>query len=278
MNAIIIGCGYVGSAVAQHWRNLGHVITATTTTPDRIGELQKVANQAIVLKCCDEETLQTILQNQDVVFLSLAPTANQQVDSDMYEETYLHTANNFVLALKHFPNIKQLIYTSSSGVYGNSNGAWVSELSPVAPSDRHAEILHETEQVLLSASSPDLKVCIFRLAAIYGPDREFKKRLSGLAGTTRPGTGNQFTNWVHLDDIVSASELALARQLEGVYNVVNDVPITARELFKQLCDRYELPEVEWDGSDTTKRSNSRRISNQKLKAEGYQLIHPEVEI
>jgi Trk K+ transport system NAD-binding subunit len=103
MNAIIIGCGYVGSAVAQHWRNLGQVITATTTTQDRIGELQKVANQAIVLKRCDEETLQTILQNQDVVFLSLAPTANQQVDSDMYEETYLHTANNLVLALKHFP-------------------------------------------------------------------------------------------------------------------------------------------------------------------------------
>jgi Trk K+ transport system NAD-binding subunit len=54
MNAIIIGCGYVGSAVAQHWRNLGHVITATTTAQDRIGELQKVANQAIVLKRCDE--------------------------------------------------------------------------------------------------------------------------------------------------------------------------------------------------------------------------------
>ncbi|EGK88690.1 SDR family oxidoreductase [Microcoleus vaginatus PCC 9802] len=278
MNAIIIGCGYVGSAVAQHWRNLGHVITATTTTQDRIGELQKVANEAIVLKRCDEETLQTILQNQHVVFLSLAPTANQQVDSDMYEETYLHTANNLVLALKHFPNIKQLIYTSSCAVYGNSNGAWVSEHSPVAPANRHGEILHETEQVLLSASSQDLKVCIFRLGAIYGPDREFKKRLSKLAGTTRPGTGNHFTNWIHLDDIVSASELALARQLQGVYNLVNDVPITARELFKQLCERYELPEVEWDGSDTTERSNNRRISNQKLKAEGYQLIHPEVEI
>jgi nucleoside-diphosphate-sugar epimerase len=66
-------------------------------------------------------------------------------------------------------------------VYGNSNGAWVSELSPVPPVNRHGEILHQTEQVLLSASSQDLKVCIFRLAAIYGPDREFKKRLSKLA-------------------------------------------------------------------------------------------------
>ncbi|AFZ07207.1 NAD-dependent epimerase/dehydratase [Oscillatoria nigro-viridis PCC 7112] len=278
MNAIIIGCGYVGSAVAQHWRNLGHVITATTTTQERIGELQKVANQVIVLKRCDEETLQTLLQNQDAIFLSVAPKANKQVDAEMYEETYLHTANNLVLALKHFPNIKQLIYTSSCSVYGNSNGAWVSELSPVAPANRHSEILHETEQVLLSASTQDLRVCIFRLGTMYAPDREFKQRLSKLAGTTRPGTGNHFTNWIHLDDIVSASELALARQLQGVYNLVNDVPITARELFKQLCDRYELPEVEWDGSDTTERPKNRRISNQKLKAEGYQLIHPEVEI
>jgi hypothetical protein len=59
---------------------------------------------------------------------------------------------------------------------------------------------------------------------------------------------------------------------------VNDVPIAARELFKQLCDRYQLPEVEWDASDTKTPSNDRRISNQKLKAEGYQFIHPEVEV
>jgi nucleoside-diphosphate-sugar epimerase len=278
MNAIIIGCGYVGSVVAQHWRNLGQVITATTTTQDRIGELQKVANQAIVLKRCDEETLQTILQNQDVVFLSVAPTANEQVDAEMYEETYLHTANNLVLALKHFPNVKQLIYTSSCAVYGNSNGAWVSEVSPVAPANRHGKILHDTEQVLLSASSQDLKVCIFRLGAIYGPDRELKKRFIKLAGTTRPGTGNHFTNWIHLDDIVSASEFALARQLQGIYNLVNDVPIAARELFQQLCDRYELAEVKWDSSDAKTPSNDRRISNQKLKAEGYQFIHPKVEV
>jgi nucleoside-diphosphate-sugar epimerase len=141
MNAIIIGCGYVGIAVAQHWQNLGQVITATTTKQDRMGELQKVANQAIVIKRCDEETLKTILPNQDAIFLSVAPTANEQVDADIYEETYLHTANNLVLTLKHFPNVKQLIYTSSCGVYGNSNGTWLSEESPVAPTNRHGEIL-----------------------------------------------------------------------------------------------------------------------------------------
>jgi hypothetical protein len=59
---------------------------------------------------------------------------------------------------------------------------------------------------------------------------------------------------------------------------VNDVPIAARELFQQLCDRYELAEVKWDSSDAKTPSNDRRISNQKLKAEGYQFIHPKVEV
>lgn len=278
MNIIIIGCGYVGMALAQHLQNMGHIITATTTTQERIEELEKVANQALILKSCDQEILQTILPNQDVIFLTIAPTAKQQVDAEMYEETYLHTANNLVLALKHLPNIKQLIYTSSSAVYGNSKVAWVNELSPVAPTNRHGEILNETEQILLSASREDLKICILRLGAIYGPGRDFKKRFTKLAGTTRPGTGNHFTNWIHLDDIVSASEFALNHQLQGIYNLVSDVPITARELFKQFCDRYELPGVEWDASDTTESSNNRRISNQKIKAAGYQIIHPEVEV
>jgi len=47
MNIIIIGCGYVGMALAQHLQNMGHVITATTTTQERIEELEKVANQSL---------------------------------------------------------------------------------------------------------------------------------------------------------------------------------------------------------------------------------------
>jgi nucleoside-diphosphate-sugar epimerase len=278
MNTIIIGCGYVGSAVAQHWQHLGQVVTATTTTQERVAELEQFAQQVFILERCDERTLPAVLQNQEAIFLSVAPTASQQVDADGYEETYLQTARNLVPVLKNFPTIQQIIYTSSCAVYGDSHGDWVNEESPTMSSDRHAKILYETEQVLLSASSPDLKVCIFRLSAIYGPDREIGKRFAKLAGTARSGTGHYFTNWVHLDDIVSASEFALVRQLQGIYNLVNDAPVTARELFERVCDRYELPKVEWDASDLENQPNDRRISNQKLKSEGYQFLHPEVEI
>ncbi len=278
MNTIIIGCGYVGGAVAQHWQSLGRVMTATTTTPERIAELEQIVQRAVVLEGVDEQTLESVLQDQQTVYLSVAPTASQQVDADGYEKTYLQTAKSLVSALRKAPNVKQLIYTSSSAIYGDSQGGWVDEASAVLSSNRHAEILLETEQVLLSASSPALSVCILRLGAIYGPEREIGTRFAKLAGTTRSGTGDYFTNWVHLDDIVSVSEFALDRHLQGIYNVVSDGPVTVRELFERVCHRFELPPVEWDASDLEDQPSDRRISNQKLKQAGYQFLHPTVEV
>jgi len=66
----------------------------------------------------------------------------------------------------------------------------VDEASPVAPAN---QILCETEQVLLSASSDDMSVCILRLGGIYGPRRELVKIFGRVAGTIRPGNGEDAT-------------------------------------------------------------------------------------
>jgi nucleoside-diphosphate-sugar epimerase len=174
--------------------------------------------------------------------------------------------------------VKQVIYTGSCAVYGNTHGAWVDETTTPAPGNRHGEILHEAEQVLLSASHATLKVCVFRLGAIYGAGREMKSRFEKLAGKSHPGTGEHFTNWIHLDDIVAATAFALDRQLHGIYNLVGNTPITARDLFDQMCQQYKLPPVEWDASLPRSRSNDRRVSNQKLKQAGYHFLHPTIEL
>jgi len=278
MNVIIIGCGYAGMAIARNWHGQqGYRVTVTTTTPDRVTDLAEVAQQVIVVKGSDDK-LGCFLQHQDAVVLSMAPLGSEQVDADAYKDTYLQTAVRLVAALPSAPTVRQIIYLSSCAVYGKGDGGWVDETSPTAPTSPHAKILQETEQVLLSVASPTLQVCIFRLGGIYGVGREVKERFGDLAGTTRPGTGDYFTNWIQLDDIVSATEFALTHRLSGIYNLVNDVPIIVRDLFERMCERYSLPPVKWDASEPTTRSNNRRVSNQKLKAEGYQLIHPELEI
>ncbi|NEP14797.1 MAG: SDR family oxidoreductase [Symploca sp. SIO2C1] len=271
MNVAIIGCGYVGTAVARHWlQDKGLVVTVTTTTPERVPVLEAMGLRVVVVKGNDSEGLQSVVQNQDTVLLSVG-AANAQV----YEEAYLQTAQTLISVLKQTTTVEQVIYTSSYALYGNRGGDWVDETSPIAPGTPNAEILAETEQVLLSASSPQMRVCLLRLGGIYGKGRELVKIFSRIAGATRPGNGSEATNWIHLDDIVAAIEFARLHRLEGIYNLVDDAQLTYRELLNQVCEQHGLTKVSWDESLPSKRSYNTRVSNQKIKDVGYQLIQPE---
>jgi nucleoside-diphosphate-sugar epimerase len=269
MNITIIGCGYVGTAVAKYWQQkMTLMVTATTTTPEKIHELESITQKVILVRGNEEQALHELLKNQDCVLLSVAPG---RVSS--YEEAYLQTAKTLVKALKD-TSVKQLIYTGSCSVYGNKNGMLVDEETPTNPITPNAEILNQTEQTLLSAANQNLRVCILRLGGIYGLGRELIKIYSRVAGQTRPGTGDEPSNWIHLDDIVGAIELARTQHLLGIYNVVDEENLLNRDVIARVCETHNLPPVTWDSSQQSKRSYYARISNQKLKDAGYKFIHP----
>jgi nucleoside-diphosphate-sugar epimerase len=274
MNVAIIGCGYVGTAVAHSWhQELGFVVTTTTTTPERVPALKEVAQRVVVVKGNDPIGLQSVVQNQETVLLSVG-AANPNV----YKETYLHTAQTLASVLKQAHSVRQLIYTGSYAVYGDREGAWVDEASPVAPANPNGQILCETEQILLSASSNDMSVCILRLGGIYGPRRELVKIFGRVVGTIRPGNGEDATNWIHLDDIVAAIKFARQHRLQGIYNLVDDAHLTSRELLDKVCEQHSLPKVVWEESLKSVRPYNARVSNQKIKDAGYQFIHPQMEV
>lgn len=272
MNITILGCGYVGTAVAQYWnQTLGLFVTATTTTPERVATLETVANRVEVVKGDDPEKLLSLLQNQDVVLLSVGAKG-----ANVYQETYLKTAETLASILPQLPQLKQLIYTGSYSVYGDREGQWVDESTPINPTSENAKILWETEQTLLNAANPNLKVCIFRLGGIYGPGRELVKIWGRFAGTSRPGDGSDITNWIHLDDIVGAIEFARKHQLDGIYNLVDSSYYTSQELLDLVYTKHNLPNVIWEASQSSNRPYNARVSNQKLLQAGYQLIYPEI--
>ncbi|PSB23666.1 NAD-dependent epimerase/dehydratase family protein [Stenomitos frigidus] len=269
-NATIIGCGYVGKAVAQQWRST-LTVTATTTTPDRVTELSSVAQNVRVVKGTDEAGLRSLLHDQAIVLLSVgAPHANA------YEETYLQTAKTLVAVLKDVPSVQQVIYTGSYAVYGDRQGDWVDETANVSPANANGELLAETERVLLSATSETLKVCVLRLGGIYGPGRELVKIFGRAAGTTRPGNGEDAANWVHLDDIVGAIDFAREQSLTGIYNLVGSVPVTTKVLLERVFAAHSLPNAVWDASQTSTRPYNARVSNQTLRDAGYQFRYPEI--
>lgn len=274
----ILGCGYVGTALAEYWQQQGHFVTGTTTSPNRIASLSQATSKVVLMTGDDATTMNSLLQEQDTVVVSIAPTGNRLADEDVYLKTYLSTARNLVNALKQSPKVKQVVYLSSCSVYGDRQGDWVDETTPVTPSNLRSQALYEAEKILLQASSDNQKVCILRLGGIYGPGRELVRMFGDLAGMTLPGRGNRFINWIHRDDIVGAIEFTRLNQLEGIYNLVNDSYLTVKEQVELVCSYYDLPPVYWDGSEPNLRGKSLRVSNEKLKAAGYLLIHPQLSI
>lgn len=272
MNIAIIGCGYVGCAIAKYWQqdpNL--IVTATTTTPERVAQLQKLADKVIVTQGNDLDKITNLLENQDCVLLSVGAKG-----ANLYESAYLDTAKTLVAALQQNSTVKQVIYTGSYSVYGDRNGESVNEETLPMPKSRNGEILKETEDILLSASSEKLSVCILRLGGIYGLGRELVKIFSRVPGTTRPGDGSDITNWIHLDDIVGAIEFVRQHPLEGLYNLVDDAHLPSKLLLDTLFTQHNLPKVIWDATVSSNRPYNAKVSNQKIKQAGYQLIHPQM--
>lgn len=271
--AAILGCGYVGRAVAQRWRDQGFSITATTTSPERVAELTTVADAVAVMTGDDRAAMTDLLATQNILLICVG--AGRQAN---YEHTYLKTAQTVVDVLEQAPHLRQIIFTSTYSVYGNYGGAWVREDDPAKPATDNGKIMLETERVLLGAATPERQVCIFRLGGIYGPGRDLAKIYRRAAGTTRPGDGHEAGNWIHLDDIAGAIAFAQTHALSGLYNLVQDEIPTVRELIARVCRAHQLEPVTWDESQPSARPYNVRVSNQKLKAAGYTFQHSQFDL
>ncbi len=275
-NIAVLGCGYVGNALAESWQEQGHFVTGTTTSRGRVASLAETLSKAVLAKGADYSAMQLLLQDQNILVVSIAPTGFQEADTAAYEATYISTTQNLVKALSQAPNVTQIIYLSSCSVYGDRQGEWVDENSQVAPLEQRSQVIHESEQIILQAANEQQKVCILRLGGIYGPGRELVSMFGGLAGMTMPGKGDRFINWIHRDDIIGAIEFARLNELQGIYNLVDDSRLTVKEQVSRVCASYDLPQVKWDPSQLSLQRKSVQVSNHKFKVAGYELIHPQL--
>lgn len=273
MRVAIIGCGYVGSAVARTWYQNGNEVAVTTTTSSKKHALEKIASKVSVLEGDSLTDLKNLVADREVVLLSVGA---KQRTPETYHQAYLETASNVVEAIRATGRVKQLIYTSSYGILGKQAATVIDETATPNPRNEYGEILAQTERVLLSVSPSEFKTCILRLSGIYGNGRELIKIFSRMAGTTRPGKGEDYTNWVHLDDIVKAIDFAKQKQLSGIYNLASEQVLTTKEFFTKLFQAHNLPDIIWDESQPSNRDYSMKLSSQKIKDAGYKFIHPEI--
>lgn len=269
LNIAILGCGYVGTALATYWKKKGHHISATTRSHSKVKSLKPICQNVTILYSDDQTALTNFLKHQDVIVVTIAADHVQD-----YANAYLKTAHTLKKVLAKLP-AKTLIYTSSTFVYGDHDGSWVDEQADLLTQTEQGKILIETEKVYQSLQSLGWNILIFRLSEIYGPNRELSTRVKTYLDAPLAGSGEKYSNMIHLDDIVSAIDYALSHSLQGTFNLADDDHPTRKELYDQVSEAFHLPKVTFDPKVKTMRSDNKRISNHTIKAAGYSFIVPD---
>lgn len=264
MKLIVMGAGYVGMALLHYLQKQTHEIYITTTSQERVEYLKPFGKQVLVLHPNENnEDFKELIDACDGIIILIAPKNAQS-----YEETYLNTAKRLSSALKNRSNPFYILYTSSTSVCEGQTNEWVTEEMIPHPKSENAKILLETEQCYLNSGVP---TCILRLGGIYGPGRELIDRARRFSGKEMSSTGDEPTNHIHLEDIVSGIAFCLDNSLTGIYHLVNDNHPTRRGLYSNLCEQIHLPPPIWNPS--LSQHSAYKVSNQKIKKAGFVPIH-----
>lgn len=129
---------------------------------------------------------------------------------------------------------KRLAYLSSTGVYGDTGGAWVDESAPTGSGRRSARAEADTKWLALGAH-------VLRLPGIYGPGRSVFDRLAD-GRAQRIDLADQVFSRVHVDDIATGTMLALAGDApSGAYNLADDLPCSQNTVIEHACRLSGLP-------------------------------------
>jgi nucleoside-diphosphate-sugar epimerase len=289
MRVLIIGCGYVGLPLGAELVRAGHEVFGLRRSRAAEAELRAAGIQPVFGDITDAGSLRPLPGTFDWVVNCAAAGGG---GPEAYRQVYVEGNRNLLSWLAPGPGSgfsearrqdagsPGLVYTSSTSVYGQNDGSWVTEASPTEPAAETGTILLEAERLLLEAHrTSGFPATILRLAGIYGPGRGFwfKQFMAGQA--TMPGDGGRFLNMIHRDDVAAAIVAVLERGRPGeIYNVVDDEPVTQKELFRWLSKRLgkALPQP-GPAADTPRKrgATNKRISNGKLREQlGYQCRFP----
>jgi len=258
---LIAGCGYVGEATADLFHAAGWDAEGWTASE----------KSAATLSAKPYPICQIDISNRDQVvertgiFDAVVHCASSRGGGlEAYRQIYLNGARNL---LDRFFGIKML-FTSSTSVYAQGDGSWVTEESETKPASETGRVLLETEKVVLDQGGT-----VARLSGIYGPGRSalLSKFLAGTA--IIDPENDRFVNQVHRDDIASAIFLLLTREAQEtqIYNVVDDQPVLQTDCYRWLAQRLNrpLPPIGKSTGQRKRGNSNKRVSNAKLRGHGW---------
>ena len=265
---LTIGQGYSANALTGHLAPKGWKLFGTTRSPEKFPAIQALGVSPLLFP---EGDLTDALSEATHLLISVSPSENGDPFLAKYGSK-LH---------KHAPNLEWVGYLSTTGVYGDHAGGWVTEETPLTPSSRRGLMRVEAENQWRGRGLP---LHIFRLAGIYGPHRgPFEKIRNGTA--RRIIKEGQVFSRTHVDDIAQVLLASINSPNAGAaYNVCDDMPAPPQDVLAYAAELLGMalpPEVRFEDAELSPMARSfygesKRVANERIKNDlGVTLLYPD---
>jgi nucleoside-diphosphate-sugar epimerase len=277
MRVCILGCGYVGLELARQLQD-EHEVVGVRRSAAGMAAVEATGAAAVRADVTDAEALAQVPDADALVFAASSGGRG----ADAAREVYVEGLRTVVEAFGERDDPPdQLIYTSSTGVYGDHGGGRVDETTPLDPTTERTRVLAEAERVAREeAAEYDIDGRVARFAGLYGPDRYRLERY--LEGPVTAG----YLNMVHRDDAAGAVRFMLESVSEDLLLVVDDEPVDKHAFADWLADecgveqppkRSKAERLDDPGLSAAARRRiltSKRCSNKRLRDLGYEFRYP----
>lgn len=262
-----LGHGYSAAALARRLIPQGWRVIGTTRSAAKAQRLRAEGVEPLIWPGAD---IGPALAQATHLLTSVAPDAT--------DDPVLRALAPQLAAARH---LEWVGYLSTTGVYGDHQGGWVDEATPLTPGTERGVARVRAEAGWQALGLP---LHIFRLAGIYGPGRgPFEKVRDGSARRIiKPG---QVFSRIHVEDIGAVLEASITRPNPGaVYNVCDDDPAPPEDVLAHAATLLGLPpppEIPWDQARMTPMAlsfyaESKRVRNDRIKNElGVRLTYPD---
>ncbi len=272
---LIAGCGYVGLAAAELFHQAGWEVEGWTAA---LESAEALAAQPFPVRAVDLTDGSAVEKAASEFQAVIQSASSRGGGADAYRKIYLESAQHLRAV---FPEALHL-FTSSTSVYAQSEGEWVTEESPAEPERETGCVLRATEEFVLEGGG-----IVARLAGIYGPHRSALLRRFLEGGAVIDPNADRFVNQIHRDDVAAGLVLLVQKHLDEpplnhprIYNVADNHPISLRQCYEWLAQRLErpVPPVQPTVEKRRRGNSNKRVSSARLLALGWKPRYPTFEI
>lgn len=265
-NVLIVGCGDIGVRVARLCQSDHRIVSGLARTDAAHKRLHAFGIEPVFGNLDEPDTLQNLPSAGRLVFYFAPPPGGGPIDTRM---------RNFCAAARSEKLPFKVVYISTSGVYGDCGGAWVTEETKPNPQTSRAKRRFDAEQTLQSwGDAHDVPVVVLRVTGIYGPGRLPIARLQQGHPVLKEAEAPP-TNRIHADDLATTCVAAGVRAgNRQIFNVSDGHPGTMTQYFNAVADLLKLPRPKQISMSEARQimnpimlsylSEARRMDNQKM--------------